>query len=109
MNSTLIRDGVIKAIDIVISECLASQEKATDVVVASELSALRDIRLRVQCQWPLPQEIKSRLNIGPVAAKNITDWNRRLGNLLMILHHVLKNDGDSLQKLLGGDGPPKLS
>jgi len=45
--------------------------------------------------------VKAQLNIGPVAAKNIADWNDSLATALMVLHDVLKYDGDRLYRLLG--------
>jgi hypothetical protein len=92
---------ILHAIDTVLNECVASQLKSPDVVVGQEILGLQNARMEVEHQWPLSDAMKARLNIGPIAAKNIADWNDNLATSLMVLHHVLKHDGDSLQKLLG--------
>lgn len=92
-------EEILRAIDNVIARCLQSQEKKPDPVVTKEISALHKIREEVRQQWPLPQNIKSKINIGLVAAKNLSDWNDELANCLMIIDYALTHDGTSLEKL----------
>jgi hypothetical protein len=98
------RDSILQAIDLVLNECIKSQLTSPDVVVGQEIIGLQNARIIVEQQWPLTDAVKAQLNIGPVAAKNIADWNNNLATALMVLHHVLKYDGDSLYRLLGA--PP---
>ena len=101
MTSTMYVDQakVLSAIDRVISWCWDSQLKDPDKAVDEEIKDLQHVRSEVEQRWPLPEPIKAAIKIGPVAAKNIADWNSELANALMILHHVLKHDGDSIEKL----------
>jgi hypothetical protein len=92
---------VLHAIDVVLNECIKSQLTSPDVAVGQEILGLQNARFAVDQQWPLPDSVKAQLNIGPVAAKNIEDWNESLATALMVLHHVLKHDGDMLYRLLG--------
>jgi hypothetical protein len=94
------RSSILQAIDLVLNECIKSQLASPDVVVGQEIVGLQSVRVIVEHQWPLTDAAKARLNIGPVAAKNIADWNDDLATALMVLHHVLQHDGDSLHKLL---------
>jgi hypothetical protein len=98
------RNSILRAIDLVLNECIKSQLAFPDVVVGQEIIGLQNVRIIVEQQWPLSEAMKAQFNIGPVAAKNIADWNDSLATALMVLHHVLKHDGDSLYKLLGA--PP---
>jgi hypothetical protein len=90
---------VISAIDPVIAMCQECQATAPDPAVEQELNDLLQLRAEVERQWPLPDSTKAAIKIGPVAAKNIADWNSDLANALMALHHVLKHDGDAIAGL----------
>lgn len=106
MTPAIIPDKIyiLHAIDLVLNECIKSQLTAPDVAVGQEILGLQTVRVAVEQQWPLSDAMKAKVNIGPVAAKNIEDWNYDLANALMVLHHVLKHDGDMLYRLLGA--PP---
>ncbi len=91
--------AVLAAIDQVIAWCTASQAQSPDAVVQKEMEALKQIRTIVSQFWPLSDNAKNAIVIGPVAAKNIADWNEPLANALMVLDAVLKNNGQSIEKL----------
>jgi len=103
MTPTIIPDKmyILHAIDVVLHECIKSQLTSPDVAVGQEILGLQNARAAVEQEWPLSDAMKAKLNIGPVAAKNIADWNDNLATALMVLHHVLKHDGDMLYRLLG--------
>ncbi len=73
--------------------CNASQNAASDPVVVAEIEALQMLADAVCRQWPLDEEVKKRINIGPVAARNIADWNPGLANALMTVDYALRHDG----------------
>ncbi len=89
---------MIAAIDEALKECKISQSNSWDSVVASEIAALTDSRLQVEEKWPLSVELKQAINIGPVGAKNIADWNPRLADRLMAVDYALRHDGALLEK-----------
>ena len=91
--------AALAAIDQVMAWCMASQAQSPDAVVEQEMNALQQIRPIVSHYWPLPDNAKNAIVIGPVAAKNIADWNEPLANALMVLDSVLKNNGKSIEKL----------
>jgi hypothetical protein len=94
-------ENILQAIDVVLGQCAASQMASPDAAVEAIMKGLQKSRTMVQEHWPLPDFVKSQLNIGPVAAKNIADWNDDLATSLMTIHHVLKYDGDSVYRILG--------
>jgi hypothetical protein len=103
MTPAIIPDKVyiLHAIDVVLNECIKSQLTSPDVAVGEEIQELQRARFAVEQQWPLPDASKAQITIGPTAARNITDWNQPLATALMLLDHVLINDGDMLYRLLG--------
>jgi hypothetical protein len=67
-----------------------------DDSVAYELRELDALKAAVEDHWPLRMETKDQMNLGPFAAKNISDWNSGLADLLMHLDFELRHDGASL-------------
>jgi hypothetical protein len=84
-------DTMVTRIDEVLQECEASQSTSWDSVVAAEIAALAELRLQVGEEWPLPLQLKDAINVGPVAAKNIADWNPELAESLMKLDYALRH------------------
>jgi len=90
----------LRAIQLVLEQCYASQQEQTDPTVRDEITALEALNKAVVNQWPLPEEITSRINLGPVAARNIADWNPALADSLIKLDYGLRLDTDTLTQLV---------
>jgi len=88
---------VLAAIDEAIAACQKSQLVHSNVVVAEELDALQTIAAAVRLEWPLSSTFKNKINVGPVAAKNIDDWNPSLASILMRLDYALRHEGSGLE------------
>ena len=82
---------ILEAIDAVIALCDAAQADTPDPVVMAEKEALCRIRSEVARQWPRSDAFRAAITIGPVAAKNIADWNAPLADALMKLDHRLRH------------------
>ncbi len=88
--------SALHAVEDVLDQCHASQLIAQDAAVALEIQALNTLVTVVRAQWPLTDEFKSRINLGPVAAKNISDSNPGPAESLMTLDYALRNNGKGL-------------
>jgi hypothetical protein len=74
------RADVLKAIDVVLNECVALQLRFPDAALGQEILGLQNARIVVERQWPLSDTMKVRANLGAIAAKNIDDWNPDLAS-----------------------------
>jgi len=90
----------LQAIQLVLEQCYASQQEQPDLTVGEEITALETLSKAVGKQWPLPEEITSSINLGPVAARNISDWNPALADSLMKLDYGLRLDTETLAQLI---------
>jgi small subunit ribosomal protein S15 len=96
---------ILTAIERAIMMCENSQKFDSDAAVSAELIHLKALRLEIKKgNWPLSAASKRSLNIGPLAAKNIEDWDPKLANMLMDLDFTLRFDGASIDKIV----PPRI-
>jgi len=84
---------VLAAIQRVIGQCEASQLVRPDPAVAHEITELQSLEREVRREWPLSERVKSAIDLGPFAAKNIEDWDESLATALMSLDYSLQHDG----------------
>ncbi len=90
---------VLWAITQVMDQCRTSEASQPDAAVRAELVALATLYSFIRQQWPLSEQMKQKIDLGPVAAKNIADWNPALADSLMILDYALRHDGEALSDL----------
>jgi len=69
-----------------------------------EISLLEALKPIIDKQWPLPQDLKARIDLGPFAAKNITDSDPLLADILMRLDYSLQHDGASIKSVFPKTG-----
>ena len=92
--------SIILAIDNVIAACQQTLEsKGRNDVVAKELDALTILKALTIEHWPLSMDDKSKINIGVVAARNLSDWVPNLAGAIMVLDYAIKHDGSGIEKL----------
>ena len=82
---------LIATLDDVLRECKESEERSPDVVVRAEMQALHSLKNAIEDQWPLEQPYSKAFQIGPIAAKNIADWNPALADSLMQLDSTFRH------------------
>jgi len=87
------------SIDAAIGLCRDALGARPDEAVAYELRQLESLEDAVSRHWPLPQQTKDRMDLGPFAAKNIADWNSSLASVLMKLDYALRHDGEGLESV----------
>jgi hypothetical protein len=97
------REAALLSITAVIDRCKFS---SPDEAVDYELRELEALKSAVEDQWPLDAEVKKQMDIGPFAAKNISDWNAGLAHALMSLDYELRHDGVSLVVNKSHSEPP---
>jgi small subunit ribosomal protein S1 len=90
---------VAKAVRQAAELCRVTQDGKLDEAVEYELRQLNVIEEKVLDHWPLSEDVKRRIDLGPFAAKNIADWNTSLATVLMTLDYVLQHDGDGLDSI----------
>ncbi len=90
----------LQAIELVLEQCYASQQEQSDITVGQQIAALQTLTQAIHAQWPLPEEITARINLGPVAARNIADWNPSLADSLMKLDYGLRHHTETLAQLV---------
>jgi hypothetical protein len=61
-----------------------------DAAVEREIRELEALQSVVRDRWPLDGELKSKIDIGAFAAKNIADWNPELADSLMRLEYKVR-------------------
>ena len=93
-------EKVLLAIGAILNLCNASQAESDDVAGAKEIDNIAALREDVIGEWPLSWNQKRYIYIGPYAAKNLYDWNYRLGRLISSLDDVLHGDGKGVDELL---------
>lgn len=91
--------------------CQASEP---DAAIDRELRELEALASAVAKNWPLDESVKRQIDLGSFAAKNISDWNPVLSDLLMNLDYSLRHDQTTpelIDKLWpsGPDSVPKRS
>ena len=91
---------VLQAIDAVLELCRQSQAKERDVAVEKEMINIAALRDDVAEKWPLSWRQKRYIYIGPYAARNLYDWNYKLGSLISSLDGVLHDNGRGVDDLL---------
>ena len=100
------RDGQSRMLDVirrVIKICDDSQQNGPDPAIAYEINKLHSLEDAVAKQWPLHVRVKSTIDVGPFAAKNIEDWDPVLAEMLVRLDFSIQHDGAKLGSVLSKD------
>jgi hypothetical protein len=98
------QECVLAAIGRVAELC---REALPDAAVEHEIRELAALKSAVEESWPLPSSVKREIDLGPFAAKNISDWNPALADALMHLDYALQHDGESLEPVLPEAATPR--